>query len=396
MAERIILAYSGGLDTSCAIRWLKERYDYNVIALSIDLGQPGDLDAVRRKALQIGAVEAITVDLRTVFVEEFISYALKGNALYEGKYPLATALARPLIARTMVEAAHEHDAVAVAHGCTGKGNDQVRFDVTTMVLDPSLKIVAPLREWNMSREDEIEYARKKDIPIPVTIENPFSIDENIWGRSCESGVLEDPYVEPPEEAYEWTLPVEKTPDEAVYLTVVFKEGLPISLNGEELTFFEIISRLNEMAGAHGIGRIDHVENRLVGIKSREIYEAPAATVLIEAHRALELLVLTRDTLHFKPIIEMKLAEMIYNGQWYEPLRKSISVMLDDMSKHVNGEVRLKLYKGHATVVGRKSDDSLYSYSLATYDKKDKFSHESSRGFIDIWGLPLKVWGSVHE
>lgn len=392
MKEKVILAYSGGLDTSVAIRWLQENYGLEVVALAVDLGQPGDLEAVREKALRIGAADALTLDLKETFAEEYVLPALKANALYEGKYPLATSLARPLIAAALVEEAHRRGASAVAHGCTGKGNDQVRFDLTVMALGPDLRIIAPLREWNMSREEEIEYARRHEIPVPVTLESPYSVDENLWGRSCEAGILEDPTAEPPEDAYQWTVSPQRAPEEPAYLTIGFREGRPVSLDGEDLDLVELIQRLNRVGGEHGVGRIDMIENRLVGIKSREIYEAPAAVILIEAHRALESLTLTRETLHFKPILEAKLAELIYYGLWHDPLRAALSAAVEVTQKAVTGEVRVKLYRGNCTVVGRSSPYSLYDYSLATYDRSDAFDHTSSRGFIELWGLPLKMWG----
>ncbi|MHB8780985.1 MAG: argininosuccinate synthase [Candidatus Geothermincolia bacterium] len=393
--KKVILAYSGGLDTSCAIRWLQEKYDMEVIAVMAGLGQPGDLEAVRTRALTIGATDAITVDGRAIFVEEYVLPTLQANALYEGRYPLATALARPLIATQLVQEARRHGATAIAHGCTGKGNDQVRFDVTIKALAPDLEIIAPLREWNMSREDEIAYAEKNGIPIPVKRETPYSTDENLWGRSCEAGVLEDPYQEPPEDAYEWTRSPLEAPDTPTYVEIGFEAGRPVSLDGENLGLLKLILRLNEVAGENGVGRIDMIENRLVGIKSREIYEAPAATVLIEAHRAAEDMTMTRESLHFKPILEAKFAEMVYYGLWYEPLRAAISACLSQLQRYVTGIVRVKLYKGSSTVVGRRSDQSLYDYSLATYDAADAFRHASSEGFIELWGLPLAVWGAKH-
>ncbi|MFW6113938.1 MAG: argininosuccinate synthase [Actinomycetota bacterium] len=392
MNEKVILAYSGGLDTSVAIKWLQERYDMDVVALAADLGQPGDLEAIRQKALDTGAVDAVNMDLKATFAEEYVLPALKANALYEGKYPLATSLARPLIAAALVEEAKRRGASAVAHGCTGKGNDQVRFDLATMALGPELKIIAPLREWSMSREEEMEYAEKHGIPVPASVESPYSVDENLWGRSCEAGILEDPMAEAPEDAYEWTVSPREAPEEAEYMEIAFSSGRPVSLDGEELEMVEIVERLNGMGGRHGIGRIDMIENRLVGIKSREIYEAPAAAILIEAHRALESLTLTRETLHFKPVLEMKLSELIYYGLWYEPLCAALISAVEATQEKVSGSVRLSLYRGTCTVVGRESESSLYDYSLATYDRADTFSHRSSEGFIELWGLPLKVWG----
>ncbi len=392
MQEIVVLAYSGGLDTSVAIKWLQDRYDMQVVALAADLGQPGDMEAVRRKALEIGAVDAVTLDLKREFAEEFILPALKANALYEGKYPLATSLARPLIAREMVEEARRRGASAVAHGCTGKGNDQVRFDLTTMALEPELKIIAPLREWNMSREEEIAYAEEHGIPVPVTVESPYSVDENLWGRSCEAGVLEDPRVEPPEDAHAWTASPAEAPDEALYADIDFEAGRPVALDGGKMGLVDLILCLNDVGGKHGVGRIDMIENRLVGIKSRETYEAPAATILIEAHRALESLTLTRETMHFKPVLEAKFSELVYYGLWYEPLCGAIMAAVDATQEKVTGRVRVKLFKGSCVVVGRESPYSLYDYSLATYDRADAFSHSSSEGFIELWGLPLKVWG----
>jgi len=392
MKEMVVLAYSGGLDTSVAIRWLQERYDMDVVALAADLGQPGDLEAIRRKALDIGAVDAVTIDLKDIFAEEYVLPALKANALYEGKYPLATSLARPLIASTLVEEAKRRGAAAVAHGCTGKGNDQVRFDLTTMALGPDLKIIAPLREWSMSREEEMEYAGEHGIPVPVTVESPYSVDENLWGRSCESGVLEDPMVEPPEDAYEWSVSPAEAPESPEYLEIDFASGRPIAVDGGQMSLVDLIIHLNQRGGKHGVGRIDMIENRLVGIKSREIYEAPAATILIEAHRALESLTLTRETLHFKPILENKFSELVYYGLWYEPLREALLAAVTSTQAKVSGRIKVKLFKGDCVVVGRESEYSLYDYSLATYDRADAFSHRSSEGFIELWGLPLKVWG----
>lgn len=393
MKEKAILAYSGGLDTSCAIKWLQDSYDVEVVAVMAGLGQPGDLEAVKDRALQIGALDASIYDARDIFAQDYVLPALKANALYEGKYPLATALARPLIATLLVEEAKRHGATAIAHGCTGKGNDQVRFDVTIMALAPELRIIAPLREWTMSREEELDYAEQHGIPVPVTKKSPYSTDENLWGRSCEAGVLEDPFMEPPEDAYEWTTSPLAAPDEPLYLEIGFESGIPVSINGESLGFLELVAKLNENGGAHGVGRLDMIENRLVGIKSREIYEAPAACILIEAHRALEALTLTREVLHFKPLLEQKFAELVYYGLWYDPLRTAISSFVDATQERVSGTVRIKLYKGSCTVVGRGSPNSLYDYALATYDKSDQFHHRSSEGFIELWGLPLKVWGS---
>ena len=394
--DKVVLAYSGGLDTSVLVRWLIEEKSLDVVAVSADLGQPGDMDEIRLKALDTGAVAAEVIDAREMFAEEFIIPALMANALYQGSYPLATALARPLIARLQVEAAHSHGARFVAHGCTGKGNDQVRFEVATAALDPSLEVIAPMREWKMTREEEIEYAGKWDIPVPVTVESPYSVDENLWGRSCECGVLEDPWTEPPEDAYEWTNSRENTPDESAYIEVEFQGGIPVALDGKEGGLVDLILKLNEIGGIHGIGRIDVVEDRLVGIKSREIYEAPAATILITAHRDLEHLTLTREALSGKRPLEQRVAEMAYEGLWFSPLNAAITEFNRKLQERVSGTVRVKLFKGRANVVGRRSSNSLYDMGLATYDKEDAFDHSAAEGFIKLWGLPLKVWAQGAE
>ncbi|MFV9510560.1 argininosuccinate synthase [Tepidibacillus sp. LV47] len=394
--EKVVLAYSGGLDTSVAIKWLQEKYNYDVIAVALDVGEGKDLDFVKEKALKVGAIKSYVIDAKKEFAEEMILPALKANALYEGKYPLVSALSRPLIAKWLVKIAREEGAVAVAHGSTGKGNDQVRFDVSVTALAPDLKIVAPVREWSMTRDEEIEYAAKHGIPIPIKKENPFSIDQNMWGRSCEAGVLEDPWVAPPEEAYELTASIENAPDEAEEVEITFNKGVPVALNSEVLPLDELILTLNKIAGKHGVGRIDHVENRLVGIKSREIYETPAATVLITAHQALESLVHTREMAQFKPMIEQKIANMIYEGLWFSPLMESLQAFIDKTQEVVTGKVRVKLHKGHAIVVGRSSEESLYSYELATYNQDDQFDHQAAVGFIHIWGLPTKVYAKVHK
>lgn len=394
--DKVVLAYSGGLDTSVLVRWLIEEKSLDVVAVSADLGQPGDMDEIRLKALDTGAVAAEVIDAREMFAEEFIIPALWANALYQGSYPLATALARPLIARLQVEAAHSHGARFVAHGCTGKGNDQVRFEVATAALDPSLEVIAPMREWKMTREEEIEYAGKWGIPVPVTVEAPYSVDENLWGRSCECGVLEDPWTEPPEDAYEWTNSPENAPDESAYIEVEFQGGIPVALDGKEGGLADLILKLNEIGGIHGIGRIDVIEDRLVGIKSREIYEAPAATILIAAHRDLEHLTLTREALSGKRPLEQRVAEMAYEGLWFSPLNAAITEFNRKLQERVSGTVRVKLFKGRANVVGRRSSNSLYDMGLATYDKEDAFDHSAAEGFIKLWGLPLKVWAQGKE
>ncbi len=392
MAEKVVLAYSGGLDTSVAIRWLAENYHMDVIALMVDVGSERDLPAIQQKALKVGAVKSLVVDARELFVKHFVFPALKADALYEGQYPLATALARPLIVKLMVDAANEEGAAAVAHGCTGKGNDQVRFDVSTMALAPDLKIIAPAREWGMTREEEIAYAQKHDIPISVG--SDYSIDVNLWGRSIECGILEDPWAEPPEEVFAWTRAPQDAPDKPSYVEIGFERGIPVSLDGKNLDGVSLIQQLNELAGEHGVGRIDHVENRLVGIKSREVYEAPAATVLLIAHKALEAMTLSREQLRFKEKVALEYADLIYNGLWFTALHQDLAAYVESTQRHVTGMVRVKLCKGKATVVGRKSPKSLYSFGLATYDKGDEFDQSASVGFIHIWGLPVKTQARV--
>jgi len=388
---KVILAYSGGLDTSVLVRWLIEEMGLEVIALTVDLGQPGDMMEVRRKALETGAVDAKVVDARQVFVTDFLVPAIWANAMYQGEYPLATALARPLIAKLQVEEAQRQGASCLAHGCTGKGNDQVRFEVACAALDPSLSVIAPMRDWKMTREEEIDYARKWGIPVPVTVESPYSVDENLWGRSCECGILEDPWQEPPKEAYEWSNSPEDAPDEPFYVEIQFEGGLPMGMDGEPMDLLEIIRRLNDVGGEHGVGRIDVIEDRLVGIKSREIYEAPAAVIIIKAHRDLEQLTLTRDALAGKRILEQRVSEMTYEGLWFSPFNSAIEAFNRNLQERVAGVVRLKLFKGCVTVVGRRSPNSLYDLGLATYDAADVFDHDAASGFIELWGLPLKVW-----
>jgi len=387
----VVLAYSGGLDTSVAIRWIKAQYGLDVIALTIDVGNDRDLPAITERARQIGAVKALVVDARADFVNYFVWPALQAGAIYEGEYPLATALARPLIARLLVEVARAEGSVAVAHGCTGKGNDQVRFDVSIHTLAPDLKIIAPVREWSMTRDNEIAYAAEHNIPIPVTNASPYSVDQNLWGRSTECGILEDPWAEPPEDVYAWTA----NPDtcgvqEPTYVEITFQQGIPVALNGEELDGVTLVETLNRQAGQYGIGRIDHIENRLVGIKSREVYEAPAAIVLHTAHKALESLTLSRDQLRFKELVVGEYARLIYNGQWYSALHQDLAAYVQSTQRFVSGTIRLKFSRGHCSVVGRKSEHSLYSHSLATYDTGDQFDHNAALGFIKLWGLPLST------
>ncbi len=388
MKDRIVLAYSGGLDTSVAIKWIAETYGYEVIALAIDIGMERNYPSIRQRGLDVGAIESLVVDAKDVFVSDYVFPALRANAIYEGQYLLATALARPLIAKLLVDTAHQKGATAVAHGCTGKGNDQVRFDVSINALDPALKIVAPAREWGLTREEEIAYARKHSIPIPVTSESPYSIDENLYGRSIECGVLEDPWNEPPEEIYKYTSSVSQAPDEPAYVEIGFKQGVPVSIDGTEMDGVTLLDYLNELAGQHGVGRIDNLENRLVGIKSREIYEAPAATVLLQAHRSLEAMVLSRDQQRFKEIVAQTYANLTYDGLWFSSLKNDLDAFVNSTQSFVTGTVRIRLFKGSAVVAGRKSPHSLYEWRLATYDEGDVFDQSASVGFINIWGLPV--------
>jgi argininosuccinate synthase len=390
MSDKVVLAYSGGLDTSVAIRWLKENYKLNVIALNVNVGSERDFAAIRKKALRVGAVRALVVDARKPFVERFIFPALQADALYEGQYPLATALARPLMAKLLVETALREGAKAVAHGCTGKGNDQVRFDVGVATLVPSLKVIAPAREWGMTREETIKYAKRYGIPVPITVKSPYSIDENLWGRSIECGVLEDPWVEPPADVFAWTKSPADAPNRPAYVEIGFEGGIPVGLDGRKTDGVSLIQRLNELAGGHGVGRVDHLEDRLVGIKSREIYEAPAAMVLLQAHQALEALTLSKDQLRFKQKVAVEYADLIYNGLWFSALREDLAAYVASSQRFVSGVVRLKLFKGHSTIVGRKSPHSLYSHGLATYDKGDEFDQSAAVGFIHLWGLPAQT------
>jgi argininosuccinate synthase len=392
---KLVLAYSGGLDTSVAIKWLQER-GYDVIACCLDLGEGKDLDFVKEKALKVGAIKSYVIDVKEEFANEYALIALQAHALYEGKYPLVSALSRPLIAKKLVEIAEMEGAVAVAHGCTGKGNDQVRFEVSIKALNPNLDVIAPVREWSWSREEEIEYAKKHGIPIPVDLDSPFSIDQNLWGRSNECGILEDPWAAPPEEAYELTAALENTPDVPEVIEIGFEQGVPTTLNGQSYSLAQLILKLNALAGKHGVGRIDHVENRLVGIKSREVYECPGAMTLIKAHKELEDLTLVKEVAHFKPIIEQKLAEVIYNGLWFSPIKDALVAFLKETQKNVTGVVRVKLFKGHAIIEGRKSEFSLYDEKLATYTAEDQFDHQAAVGFISLYGLPTKVYSIVNN
>jgi len=384
--DKVILAYSGGLDTSVMVPWIGEKYNLDVVAFTVDLGQGDDIERIRQKALKTGAVDAVAIDARNLFVDHFVFPALMAGALYEGKYPLATALGRPLIAKLMVDTAREHKAKAVAHGCTGKGNDQVRFDVTFQTLAPDLKVIAPVREWKMSRPESLAYAAKHNIPVEAKPESPYSIDLNLWGRSCEAGVLEDPWDEPPEDAFAWTVSPAKAPNEPAYVTIDFEQGRPVGLDGQRTDGVPLIERLNQLGGAHGVGRIDHVENRLVGIKSRELYEAPAGVILHDAHRELESLCLSKQAARFKTLVSQEYADIIYNGLWFSAFHQDLFQFVASSQRFVTGQVRVKLFKGKATVVGRKSEHSLYSKKLATYESGDSFDHDAAKGFIRLWGL----------
>jgi argininosuccinate synthase len=394
LAEKVVLAYSGGLDTSVAIKWLKEKYHLDVIAVNIDVGCVKDYSTLRQKALDIGAVKALVIDGKELFVKYFVFPALQADALYEGQYPLSTALSRPLMAKLLVDTAVEEGASTIVHGCTGKGNDQVRFEVSISALAPEIKILAPAREWKMTREETIAYARKNGIPIPVSVNSPYSIDESLWGRAIECGVLEDPWTEPPDDVFTWTQSPSHAPDKAQYLEIEFKRGIPVSLDGEEMDGVKLIQQLNEIGGRHGIGRIDHIENRVVGIKSREIYEVPAAMILLQAHQALEMMTLSREQLRFKEKVAIEYADLIYNGLWFSQLNRDLSAYVMSSQLYVTGTVRLKLYKGHSLVVGRRSPKSLYNIGLATYDKGDIFDQDSAKGFIDLWGLSVKTQAQV--
>ncbi len=394
--DKVVLAYSGGLDTSVAIEWLQDKYNLDVIAVAINVGQPHSYDDIVARAKRNGAIKATFVDAKKEFVKDYIWPTLKGNAMYQGTYPLSTATARPLIVKKLVEIAQKEGAKYIAHGCTAKGNDQVRFDVGIVSLDPKIKIIGPMREWVMTREEEIDYAKEHGIEIIVKKENPYSVDENLWGRSCECGVLENAWTEPPEDAWEWTTNPLDAPDEPEYVEIDFEKGVPVALNGNRMDGVKLIESLHRIACRNGVGRIDHVEDRLVGIKSRETYECPAAVVLLKAHKALEFLTLQKDVLEYKSSVEQRYSELIYNGLWFGVLRESLQEFIEKTQEYVTGKVRVKLYKGSAMVVGRKSKYSLYDEGLATYAKGDEFDHKSALGFIYCWGLPNKTSATAHK
>ncbi|HEX4743333.1 MAG TPA: argininosuccinate synthase [Candidatus Limnocylindria bacterium] len=392
-----MLAYSGGLDTSVAVAWLRETMGLQVVTVTGDLGSVKDLDEVKAKALKSGAKKAIVQDVRETFVRYFVFPALQAGALYEGRYPLATALGRPLLAKLLVDAAREEGAQYVAHGCTGKGNDQVRFDLAVGALAPDLKVIAPMRAgMNMTRDEEIEYARERGIPVPVTKKSPYSVDENLWGRSIEAGVLEDPWGAPPRDVYQWTVDPDEAPSKAREIVITFKEGVPTAIDDEACDGVTLIDKLNAIAGKHGVGRIDQIENRLVGIKSREIYEAPAAVVLHLAHRALEDMVLSKESLRFKERVGAEYADLVYNGLWFTSHHQDLAEYVRSTQRFVSGDIRVRLHRGTATVVGRRSQHSLYSMALATYGKGDAFDHKAAEGFINVFGLPLRNQARTQE
>ena len=393
MKEKVILAYSGGLDTSVSIKWLTDQ-GYDVVACCLDIGEGRDTQSIKDKALAVGAIESYAIDAREEFAQDFALIALQGNTFYENSYPLVSALSRPLIAKKLVELALATGATTVAHGCTGKGNDQVRFEVAIAALAPHLKVIAPVREWKWSREEEIAYAAEKGVPIPADLDNPYSIDQNLWGRACECGVLEDPWATPPKGAYAITQELEDTPDVPTIVEITFDQGVPTAIDGETMNLAELIMKLNRVAGEHGVGRIDHIENRLVGIKSRDVYECPGAIALMTAHKELEDLVFVRELAHFKPIIEQQLAQVIYDGLWFNPLTEALITFLNSTQVYVNGIVRLKLFKGNVICEGRKSENSLYDENLATYTSADTFDQHAAIGFIKLWGLPSKVHAEI--
>ncbi|HAK40009.1 argininosuccinate synthase [Streptococcus infantarius subsp. infantarius] len=392
--EKIILAYSGGLDTSVAITWLMK--DYDVVAVCMDVGEGKDLDFIHDKALKVGAVESYVLDVKDEFAEEYVLPALQAHAYYEQKYPLVSALSRPVISKKLVEIAHKTGATTIAHGCTGKGNDQVRFEVAIAALDPELKVIAPVREWKWSREEEIEYAKANGVPVPADLDNPYSVDQNLWGRANECGVLENPWKQAPEDAFGITNSPEEAPDTPEFIDIEFKEGKPVALNGKEMKLADLIQEVNAIAGKHGVGRIDHVENRLVGIKSREIYECPGAITLLTAHKEIEDITLVREVSHFKPILENELSNLIYNALWFSPATKAVIAYIKETQKVVNGTAKVKLYKGSAKVVARKSPNSLYDENLATYTSADSFDQDAAVGFIKLWGLPTQVNSQVNN
>ncbi len=402
--ETCVLAYSGGLDTSVAVAWLRETYGFEVVTCTGDLGSVKNFGALQQKAIASGARKAIVQDARDIFVDYFVWPGLQAGALYQERYPLATALGRPLLAKLLVDAARAEGARFVAHGCTGKGNDQVRFDLAVGALAPDLKVIAPMRGgMNMTRDEEIDYARKRGIPVDATKKSPYSVDENLWGRSIEAGVLEDPWGAPPRDVYQWTVDAAEAPEKAREVVIGFREGIPVSLDGDDVGGVALIERLNKLGGSYGVGRIDQIEDRLVGIKSREIYEAPAAVILHAAHKALEEMVLTKDALRFKSGVAREYAELVYNGLWFTAHHQDLAAYVRSTQRFVSGEIRVRLDRGTLTIVGRRSPHSLYSTALATYGKGDQFDHRASEGFITVFGMSLRtqartqaLWGAGSE
>lgn len=390
MPKRIVLAYSGGLDTSVAIPWLRETHGAEIIAVTLDVGQGRELNQIRERAMSSGAIRCHVLDVRDEFARDYVLPALQADALYEQRYPLATALSRPLIAEKLVDIAHMENATAIAHGCTGKGNDQVRIEVSARAIDPAISVIAPAREWRMTREQAIDYARVRNVSIPATKSNPYSTDRNLWGRSIECGVLEDLWNEPPDGIYTLTKSPADAPAAPAYVEIEWLGGVPTKVNGVEMPLVELIDSLETIAGVHGVGRIDMVENRLVGIKSREIYEAPAGVLLHQAHRELEALVIPRDLQRLKQRMSQEYADIVYNGLWFSPTRSAIDAFVQNIQQRVAGTIRLKLYKGDCRVVGRQSPFALYDHALATYDEGDTFDHSAAEGFIKIWGLPVET------
>ncbi len=393
--EKIVLAYSGGLDTSVLIKYLQEKYDVDVITVTVDVGQQEDIKAAEEKTKKLGVYKHFSIDAKDEFAENYIFPAIKANALYEGKYPISTSLSRPLIAKKMVQIAQKEDATGLAHGCTGRGNDQVRFDITLGSLAQDKKILAPVREWGMTREEEIAYAKAKGIHVSEAAKK-YSIDASVWGRAIECGLLEDANNEPPEDAYEWTVAPEKAPDKPEIVTLKFEAGVPVAINGKTMKPLELIMEMNKIAGKHGVGRIDHIEDRLVGIKSREVYECPAATAILEAHKDLEKMVMTRHEVLFKQKIDAEWVFLAYAGLWVDPLKDDLDAFINKSQENVTGEVKLKLYKGGLQVIGRSSPMSLYDKNLANYNIKTSFNQSYSKGFIELWGLQTRMYNALKQ
>ncbi|MBC7127249.1 MAG: argininosuccinate synthase [Candidatus Methanosuratincola petrocarbonis] len=387
--KKIALAYSGGLDTSVAIKWLSEKYGSKIVTVTVDVGQEEDFRAIGEKALKVGAENHYTVDAKEEFIREYVFPSVKANGLYQGKYPVSTALSRPLIARKLIEIAHREGCDAVAHGCTGKGNDQLRIEISCRALDPTLKILAPTREWGMSRDQEVEYAMKHGIPVSRAAKK-YSIDQNLWGRSIESGPLENPWNSPEEDGWEWTTQPERAPDQPTVIELGFRNGVPVQIDGKEYPPVELVRRLNKVAGENGVGRIDHMEDRIVGIKSRETYECPAALTILEAHKDLEKLVLNRHELSFKRLVDEQWTFMVYAGFWDDPLREELDAFVNKANERLDGKVKIKLYKGSMIVTGRESPNSVYDFKTATYDSSSTFDQSLSKGFVELWGLPTVV------